>query len=82
MDKVYTETGKAFDCDYVAEISSPAQIHMRIKNASIVDIATVFSNRSETRIIKHGGSEYKGFTNIVAIVPEGGFVRVVLSRKE
>lgn len=82
MDKVYTSTGKAFDCDYVTEIPSPSQIHVRIQNTSIADIASVFSNRSETRIIKHGGSEYRGFTNIVAIVPEGVFVRVVLSRKE
>lgn len=82
MDKVYTATGKAFDCDYVAEIPSPAQIHVRMQNASIAEVASVFSDRNETRIIKHGGSMYRGFTNIVAIVPEGGFVRVVLSRKE
>ena len=82
MDKVYTATGKAFDCDYVTEIPAPAQIHVRIQNTSIADIAKFFSDRNETRIIKHGGSVYRGFTNIVAIVLEGGFVRVVLSRKE
>lgn len=82
MDKVYTATGKEFDCDYVVEIPAPAEIHIRIQNASIADIAKVFSDRSETRIIKHGGSIYRGFTNLAAIVPEGAFVRVVLSRKE
>ena len=82
MDKVFTSTGKAFDCDYVVEIPAPAEIHVRIQNASIADIAKVFSDRSETRIIKHGGSAYRGFTNLAAIVPEGAFVRVVLSRKE
>lgn len=82
MDKVYTATGKDFNCDYVVEIPSPAEIHVRIQNASIADVARVFSDRSETKIIKHGGSEYRGFTNLVAIVPEGIFVRVVLSKKE
>ena len=82
MDKIYTASGKTFDCDYVTEIPSPAQIHVRIQNASIANIAMVFSDRNETRTLRHGGTEYKGFTNIVAIVPEGAFVRVVLSRKE
>lgn len=81
MDKVKTATGKTFDSDYLAAIPTPAQAYIRILNASLAEVATVFSNPAETVQLWHGDHYLAFYTHLVAIVPEPGAVKVVLSKE-
>lgn len=81
MDKVKTATGKTYDSDYLAVIPTPAQAYIRILNASLADVAVVFSNPKETIQLWHGEHYLAYYTHLVAIVPEADAVKVVLAKE-
>ncbi len=81
MDKVKTATGKEFDSDYIATIPNPPQAYIRVLNVPLGTVAGVFSNKSETIQLWHGEYYLAGYTNLVAIVPEPGAIKVVLSKE-
>lgn len=81
MDKIRTATGKTFDCDELYMIDSPARAYVRIKGMSIADIAKIFSDPAETAQLWHGSQYVANHTKLIAIVPEGDLVRVVLGKE-
>lgn len=81
MDKIKTASGKEFDSDYLATIPNPPQAYIRVLNTSLAEVATIFSNKSETVRLWHGVFYLAGYTNLIAIVPEVGAVKVVLSKE-
>ena len=81
MEKITTATGKQFDCDYFNVFSPAAQVNIRVLNSSLVEAATVFSNRAETKQLWYGEEYIAHHTRLVAIVPEGAAVRVVLGKE-
>lgn len=81
MEKVKTATGKQFDCDYFNPSQQTRQCNIQIYNQPIGSIATVFSNPMETVQLWCGGNYASGYTRLVAIVPEGNAVRVVLGKE-
>ena len=81
MEKLKTATGKVFDSDYLAVITTPAQAYIRILNVPLAEVATVFSNPAETVQIWHGDHYLSYYTRLVAIVPEPSAVKVVLSKE-
>lgn len=81
MEKIKTSTGKEFDSDYVAVIPFPAQAYIRVLNSSLASVATVFSNPEEIVLLQVGQTKLENYTHLVALVPEGDAVKVVLAKE-
>lgn len=81
MDIVKTATGKEFKSDYLATITTPAQVYMRILDTPPATIAAVFSDREEVVRIRYGENYLEGYTRLVAIVIETGAVKVILAKE-
>ena len=80
MEKLKTATGKEFDCDYFNQFPQEGQLNIRIVGESLATIATVFADPRETLQLWWEGQYAAQYTQILAIVPETGAVRVVLRK--
>ena len=81
MEKLKTATGKEFDCDYFNPFPPVGQINLRVLNVDLATVATVFSNQNETVQLQCGTQYAAQYTKLVAIVPEGNAIRVVLGKE-
>ena len=81
MDKLKTATGKEFDCDYFNPFPQAGQINVRILGENLVRVVTIFSDTQETVQMWFGSQYASGYTKVIAIVPEGDAVRVVLGKE-
>ncbi len=81
LDTVKTATGKLFDSDYIATIPNPPQAYIRVCGTSLPLLAEVFGNREETIQLWHGETYLAMYTKLVALVPEGDAVKVVLAKE-
>lgn len=81
METVITAKGKTFKTDMVSAIHSPDRVYIRVLDAAIGDVASVFSDKTETVAIQYGNRILNRYTRLVAIVPEEGAVRVVLGKE-
>lgn len=81
MEKIKTATGKQYDCDYFNPFPPAGQVNIRILNASLVEVATVFGNPKETVQMWYGSQYLAHHTKVIAIVPEGDAIRVVLGKE-
>ena len=80
MEKLKTATRKEFDCDYFNPFPQEGQLNIRIVGESLATIATVFADPRETMQLWWEGQYAAQYTQILAIVPETGAVRVVLRK--
>lgn len=80
MEKLKTATGKEFACDYFNPFPQEGQLNIRIVGESLATIATVFADPRETLHLWWEGQYAAQYTQILAIVPETGAVRVVLRK--
>lgn len=81
MDKLTTATGKTFDCDYFNPFPPASQVNIRVLGVSLVEAATVFGNPAETVQLWYGSQYLSQHTKVVAIVPEGDAIRIVLGKE-
>lgn len=81
MEKLKTATGKTFDCDYFNPFPPAGQINLRVLNTPLATVATVFSASRETVQMWCGDEYAANYTKLIAIVPEGDAIRVVLGRE-
>lgn len=81
MEKVITATGKRFDCDYFNPFPPAAQVNLRVFGVSLVEVASVFGNPAETVQLWWDQQYIANHTKLIAIVPEGDAVRVVLGKE-
>lgn len=81
MEKLTTATGKQFDCDYFNPSEVTRQTNLRVLNETIVNVAMVFSDPNETVQLSRGNMSASQYTKLVAIVPVGNAIRVVLGRE-
>ena len=81
MDKLKTAAGKEFDCDYFNPFPPVGQVNLRVLNTSLATVATVFANQNETVQLWCGEQYADQYTKLVAIIPEGNAIRVVLGRE-
>ena len=81
MDKVITATGKSFSCDYFNPFEPARQLTIRIIGATLVEVATVFSDPRETVQLWWNSSYESMYTRVIAIVPEANAIRVVLGKE-
>lgn len=81
MEKVKTSTGKEFDCDSFSMIEDPVRLYIRIHNVPIATVAAVFSDPRETVQLYYGDIYVSQFTKLLGIIPEGGIIRVNLTKE-
>lgn len=81
MEQLTTATGKKFDVVSFTRLSVPEQLYIRVVNSSLVNVVTVFSNPAETVQLWFEGEYAAQYTKLVAIIPEGDAVRVVLGKE-
>lgn len=81
MEKLKTATGKEFDCDYFNPAPAFGQTNLRVLNTTIANAAMVFSDPKETVQLWCEGMYASQYTKLVAIVPEGNAIRVVLGKE-
>ena len=81
MVKVKTATGKQFDCDYFNPSEVFGQTNLRVLNETIANVAMVFSDPNETVQLWCDNLHAEQYTKLVAIVPEGNAIRVVLGKE-
>ena len=81
MEKLKTATGRSFDCDYFVPFEPANRITIRVHNIDIVTAATVFSNRRETVQLWYESEYAANYTKMIAIVPEGNVIRIVLGKE-
>lgn len=81
MEKLKTATGKEFDCDYFNPFPPVGQINLRVLNVDLATVATVFANPTETAQLWCDAEYASQYTKLVAIVPEGTAIRVVLGKE-
>ena len=81
MDTLTTATGNTFDCDYFNPFPPAGQVNIRILDASLAKVATVFGDPKETVQLRHGVQYLANHTKVIAIVPEGDAIRVVLGKE-
>ena len=81
MEKLTTATGKTFDCDYFNPFPPASQVNIRVLGVSLVEAATLFGNPVETVQLWYGNQYISQHTKVVAIVPEGNAIRVVLGKE-
>lgn len=81
METLTTATGKVFDCDYFNPFAPAAQVNIRIMNSNLVEVASVFGNPVETVQLFYGKEYLAHHTKVIAIVPEGNAIRVVLGKE-
>lgn len=81
MDQLRTATGKTFACDYFNLFPPAGQVNLRVIGASLTSVAAVFGDPTET-VQLYWGKEYLAhYTRLIAIVPEGDAIRVVLGKE-
>lgn len=81
MEKIKTATGKTFATDYFNPFVPEKQVNIRILNSNLVEVATVFGNPVETVQLFYGKEYLAHHTKVIAIVPEGDAIRVVLGKE-
>lgn len=81
MEKLITATKKEFECDYFNPFPPAGQVNLRVLGISLVEAATVFSDPAETVQLWYGGQYLSQHTKVVAIVPEGDAIRIVLGKE-
>lgn len=81
MEQLTTASGRSFECDYFNPSQLLGQLNLRILNASISTVAAVFSDKRETVQLWCGGVYASQYTKLIAIVPEGNAIRVVLGKE-
>lgn len=81
MEQLTTATGKKFDVVSFTRLSVPEQLYIRVVNSTLVNVVTVFSNPAETAQMWFEGEYAAQYTKLVAVIPEGDAVRVVLGKE-
>lgn len=81
MDNLETANGIKFRCDYFNPSEITQQLNLRVLGDTLVRVATVFSTQTETVQLRCDGVYAANFTRLVAIVPEGDAIRVVLGKE-
>lgn len=81
MENLKTATGKEYPCDYFVPCPPVGQLNARVLNTPLPDVAAVFANPAETVQLWCGEQYAAQYTRLVAIVPEGDAIRVVLAKE-
>lgn len=79
--KIRMATGRELECDYMDHSQQRRQANIRILNTPITEVASVFSNPTETTQMWFEGDYAAGFTKLLAMIDDGDAIRVVLGKE-
>ena len=78
MEKIITASGISFDSDYISAIPYPSRAYIRIVNSDIATVARVFADQQETEGMTYGKDLKLSYARLVAVMPEGDAIKVIL----
>ena len=81
MDYLTTATGRKISCDYFNPNQPIPQVDIQISGVSVAEAASIFSDRRETEQLWYGIQYLAHYTRLVAIIPSGKSVRIVLGKE-
>lgn len=81
METLRTATGRQFKCEFFNVCEPVNRLTIRILDASVPEVATVFSNPKETEALWCGHYYAALYSSLVSIMPEGASVRVTLKKE-
>ena len=81
MTKIKLASGRELDCDLMSHSQKHRQATVRVRNASMPEIAAVFSNPAETEAMWFEGDYAAGYMILLAIIDDGDAIRVVLGKE-
>jgi hypothetical protein len=81
MNIVKTTNGIIYNSDFVSVIDNPNRLYIRIINSNLQDIAITFGNKEELSTIYYEDLCFTGYTKLIALVPEGDAIRVILTKE-
>lgn len=81
MEKLITAKGQEFYVDDVIVSPASSIAYIRVVNAKMSDIATVFSDKSHTICMTWNELIWYGYTKLVAIIPEGNAIKIALEKE-
>lgn len=81
METLKTATGKTFETDYFNPCPPVQRCSIRILKSNLAEVATVFGNPSETMQLRCGETYAAQYTRLIAIMPDGDAIRVVLGEE-
>ena len=81
MDYLTTATGRKISCDYFNPNQPIPQVDIQISGISVSEAASIFSDRRETEQLWYGKQYLAHYTRLVAIIPSGKSVRIVLGKE-
>lgn len=81
METVKTASGKTFECVAFSVVPALNRCYVTIANSTLSEIVTVFSDPNETAHIVYEGTEVDGYHVLMAIIPEGEYIRINLRRE-
>lgn len=76
---ITTATGKQFDALLFSNLPRLSWAEIRLKGVSITEIAQVFADPEETKLITGGGTTIEGYV-LSAIRVERGYTRIDLTK--
>lgn len=80
MDVLATATGKTYQCNYFNTGGGGNRLSVQLVGVDIPAVAAVFCDSRETMQLSRGVQHAVGYTSLVAIMPEGNDVRIILRR--
>ena len=81
MQKLKTKSGLEFSYSSLSVIHNPERAYIRVAGSSIGEVATVFADATETAELQFDNITLRGYSKLVAIVPESDVTRVVLTKE-
>ena len=81
MTKIKLASGRELECDFMTHSQKHRQATVRILNASMTEVASVFSNPAETAAMWFENDYAAGFTKLLAMIDDGDAIRVVLGKE-
>ena len=81
MEKLKTATGRELNCDYFNLFARAGRLYIQVTDESLATIATVFSNPEETVQLWCGGKYVSQYTQLRAIMPVDGGIRITLGKE-
>lgn len=75
-----TATGKSYQCNYFNFSGVNDRLNIQVLGIDVPTAAAVFCDGQETSELVRGLQYADGYTKLIAIMPEGDNIRIILGR--
>ena len=81
MEYLTTATGRKILCDYFNPNQPIPHVDIEVSGLSVLEVASIFSDKTETAQLWYGSQYLAHYTRLVAIIPSSDSIRVVLGKE-